>query len=166
MFNKNNWNEPLYKQDVIAVVVNGLVAAILAGILGGAIEYLFDMLGFSISINLLLIAFLVGLRVRRGYYTYHILYPVLAIVFLLVGLLISHYSYIIFYHLFVNKSSSGFMVIFTKGFWISFLLNPVSTLILGISIKSPLNIVLGIIDLAITAWSFYFVFLMAKGNNR
>ena len=43
MFNKNNRHEPIYKEDVKHVILNGLIAAILGGILGGALDYLFNV---------------------------------------------------------------------------------------------------------------------------
>ena len=47
MFNKNNWHEPIYKEDVKQVITNGLIAAILGGILGGALDYLFNVLNYD-----------------------------------------------------------------------------------------------------------------------
>ena len=51
MFNKNKWKEPIYKQDVIGVIVNGLLAAVLGGILGGSLDYLLGIVwNFPIDI--------------------------------------------------------------------------------------------------------------------
>ncbi len=86
MFNKNNWKEPLYKNDVINVVIDGLVAGILGGVLAGALDYLFGLLNIIISFGLIILAYLVGYRVRKGYYSFHILYPVLAVLFMTLGL--------------------------------------------------------------------------------
>lgn len=166
MFNKNNWKEPIYKDDVISVLINGFLVALLGGILGGALEYLFDLIQFSLSINLFLISILVGWRVRKGYYSYHILYPILAIVFFLFGLLISHYTYYSIIYVLTFKEYTIYNILLLRQFWLSFILQPVDLIVLGYMEKSSIYIIMGIIDLAITVWSFYFTFRMAKGLRR
>lgn len=89
MFNKNNWKEPLYTNDVIGVTIKGLAACILGGVLAGALDYLFSILNIMISFGLIILAYLVGYRVRKGYYSFHILYPVLAVLFMTLGLFFS-----------------------------------------------------------------------------
>ena len=91
MFNKYEWKQTIYKDDLINVIINGIVAAILGGILAGALDYLFSLLKIIISFGLVILAYLIGYRVKKGYFSFHIIYPVLSILFLTLGLLFSFF---------------------------------------------------------------------------
>lgn len=89
MFNKNSWKEPIYKNDLINVILNGLIAGIFGGLLAGAIDYLFIMLNSYITFGLVILAYLVGWRISKGYYSFHVLYPIISIACLTLGLAFS-----------------------------------------------------------------------------
>lgn len=94
MFNKNNWREPIYENDVKTVIIFGFTAAILGGILTGLIDAtLYNVLGLGISFFLLFNSLIIGYSVKKGYERYHILYPVLALGFMIVSIFFSYLSY-------------------------------------------------------------------------
>ena len=94
MFNKNNWRQPIYKNDVRTVIIFGLTATILGGILTGLIDAtLANLFGLGISFSLLLNSLIIGFSVKKGYEEYHILYPVLALGFFVLALIISQLSF-------------------------------------------------------------------------
>ena len=79
MFNKNNWHEPIYKNDLKNVLLFGITTMILCGIITGLFDALLNQtFGLGVSFSLLLNALAIGFAVKKGYYSYHILYPVLA----------------------------------------------------------------------------------------
>ena len=92
MFKGNNWKEPIYKDDLKNVILNGIVFSILGGVLAGTLDFLMVLLNLSISFGLIILTYMVGVRIRKSYYTYHILYPVLGILFLTLGLFCSYFT--------------------------------------------------------------------------
>ena len=81
MFKKYNWQQPIYKNDLRTVLIFGISAMILGGILSGLLEALLYDLNIRISFSLLLNAVFIGFLVKKAYASYHILYPTLALVF-------------------------------------------------------------------------------------
>ena len=91
MFKLNNWKQTIYKDDIKAVIINGLLMAILGGILAGLVDYLLCIkLNSEFAIGLVIIAYLIIYKVKTAYFNYHILYPVLGMVFLLLGMYVAH----------------------------------------------------------------------------
>ena len=163
MFNKNNWLEPIYKQDLIAVIVNGLVSCILGGILAGVLDYLLSLINFPLSFGLIIIAYLVGLRVKRGYYSYHVLYPTLAIVFFLLGIFFQAYTSVCLYHAFFVKDYNFLKVFVSRELWIQ-IVSPFFLLIVGTF--QPLVLFYAVIDLAALVLGIFITYRVAKGNMR
>ena len=161
MFKLNNWKEHIYKDDLIAVLINGLVVAILSGIIAGGLDYLFSLANIRITFGLLIIAFCIGYRTKKAYYTFHILYPVLALVFMIFGLFISHIT--------INVCILGivpfFSYFFTPGFFLAFVQTPIINLIIYFQTFDIKNLLLGILDIVIVIWSFIFCYRLAKGRN-
>ena len=165
MFNKNNWREPIYKQDLLAVLLNGFFIAILGGILGAGIDYVLQvMFHIPLSISELIIMYLVAWRVKKGFYSYHILYPILAVVFLLFAFWVNLYAFQS-----IVAIQSGFYRIYLfigwPSFWMSYLLLPVNTLLLGISGGDALGIVMGILNLIFYIFAVWYVYHTVKGKN-
>ena len=165
MFNKNNWKEPIYKNDVIGVLVNGLIAAILGGILGGSIDYLLNVVwGFPLSFSVLIVMFFIIWRVRKGFYSYHILYPVLSLVFLIIGIFFVEYTVISIGYMTIGNYNIHTILI-TPLFWEQFLMSPIYTLRFGIMYGSAKDIIFGILDIIFYIWAFWYVYRMVKGRN-
>ncbi len=86
MFKKYNWQQPIYKNDLITVIIFGLTAAILGGFLSGLIDSFLYKYGMNISFSLLINSLLIGFAVRRAYANYHVLYPTLSLGFYFIAL--------------------------------------------------------------------------------
>ena len=165
MFNKNNWREPIYKQDLIGVLVNGFLTAILCGILGAGIDYLLQVrFQIPLSIAELFIMYVIGWRVKKGFYSYHILYPILAIVFLLFAFFINLFAFHSIVYI-VSGRYDIYNLLITPSFWFAYLLLPVNTLIGGIAFGDAIQIVFGIINILFYIFAVWYVYRTVKGRN-
>ena len=165
MFNKNNWHEPIYKEDVKHVILNGLIAAILGGILGGALDYLFNVvIKFPISFSLVIMVLFIGYRCKKGYYSYHILYPVLAILFLIISIFFCLYSFYAISYMVIGEYRI-YLIFAYPSFWLSFITAPISALLFGINNSDIGYIIYGVIDLIFYICAFWFLYRMVKGKN-
>ena len=161
MFKLYNWKEPLFKKDLIAVIINGLIFGILGGILAGVLDYLMLMINFSISFGLIILTYMIGIKVRKSFYSYHILYPVLGLAFLVLGLFI---SYATFY--FVAFKFDAFIFFIDPFFYLNFLLKPANGIInFFTNGYNPLSLSLGILNVIIYIWAFVFCYRLIKGRT-
>lgn len=94
---------PIYKDDVKLVIINGILTAIFFGFLLGFIDGFLAIINFPLSICLFLIGGFVGRKIRKSYYTYHILFPVLAVVFTLLGYVFFCYGSFVIINLYASK---------------------------------------------------------------
>ncbi|MBR6071738.1 MAG: hypothetical protein IKP77_02755 [Acholeplasmatales bacterium] len=161
MFNSNNWREPIFKNDLKNVILNGIVFAILGGILAGALDYLFDYINVSIHFGLIVLTILIGYRVYKAYFNFHILYPVLTIPFMILGLFIAFFTY----WLCIFGIGNFFNILIDGEFYLSFIKSPVSTLITGIQIGNTGNIILGIVNILVYIIGFWACYVTAKGRR-
>lgn len=162
MFNSNNWKEAIYKDDLKSVILNGIIFSILGGILAGALDYLTNMLNVPISFGLIIIVLMVSSRIKKSFYTYHILYPVLGIVFLTLGLFVSYFTN----YLIIFKGISAFTLFSNPSFYLNFLLDPIYGII--IFFRNGYNVfylLAGILNLAITIWAYVYCYKLIKGRN-
>ncbi len=83
---KNKFKVKIYKDDLKYVFINGLLAGIFLGLACGAGDILLALLNIPVSIFIYLLGMQVGKKVAKSYYSYHILYPILAVVFSILGL--------------------------------------------------------------------------------
>lgn len=163
MFKKYNWKQPLYKDDIINVVLNGLVSAILGGILAGMLNFLGEKLklNFAINFGLIIICYMVGIRMRKGYYNYHILYPVLSIAFMLLALVFSEFAFM--FCIFPDAMTFGLLL---KGsFYLNVIISPIYYILLCIKNFHILYLILGILNLIIYVFAFHFCYRLVKGRN-
>ena len=162
MFKKYNWQQPIFKNDVITVIIFGLTAAILGGILSGLIDALMLSINVRVSFSLLICALLVGFSVKKAYTTYHILYPTLALLFYLIALFFS----------FVGKNV-GVLGISSIGYIFSqpityyyFIVGPIIGLTNVFKVTFDfLNLLFAILNIVFYVLGFYGVYRIAKGNN-
>lgn len=162
MFNLENWKGHVYKNDLIGVIVNGLLTSIAVGVLAGAIDYLFYLVNFSMSLGLILLSFSVGFRVRKGYFSYHPLYPLLAIIFMVIGLFIEMLTY----YAFLMGFNNILHILSSWNFYLNFLIFPVYYFyLLTINFK-VLYIFLGIVDLLFFIIAIYICFKMSGGRLK
>ena len=162
MFNIDNWKSHIYQKDLIAVLVNGFVTAILVGVLAGAIDYLFSLINFSMSLGLILLSYTVAYRIRKGYFSFHILYPILAIFFMILGLFIEMLTF----YCFVTGFNNILNILSSWTFYRNFLLFPVYYFYL-ISIEfKVVYVFLGIIDLIFFFLAIYICFKFSGGRLK
>lgn len=162
MFKLYNWKEPIFKKDLIAVIINGLLFGILGGILAGVLDYLMVLINFSVSFGLIILTYMIGIKVRKSYYSYHILYPVLGLVFLVLGLFV---SYVAFYFM-ALRSLDTFGLFLDPFFYLNFLLEPASGIISFFTNGyNLLSLIVGILNVIIYIWAFVFCYRLIKGRN-
>lgn len=160
MFSKYNWKQPIYKNDCVNVIINGLIAAILGGILGGLLDYLLSMINFPLSFSLILISYFVGSRVRKGYFTFHILYPTLAVVFLFVGLLFQSLTeYMLIF------GGNIIMILSSISFYLS-VLEPILHFVRFFNSFSFIYLVYALLELIIYYLCIKYTFRLASGNRN
>ncbi len=161
MFNIDNWHKRIYKDDLSYVLINAIAVVLLGGIIAGSIDYLFSLINVNISFGLIIITLLLGLRMRKSYYNFHILYPVLSILFMILAIFIqtlTEWVYILGIQNF-NK------ILLDSQFYLNFIQKPVYYLIKSFEPFDGLKLFVGILDLAIYIWSFIFCYRLVKGNN-
>lgn len=161
MFNKFQWKQTIYKDDFLPVIGNGLLFAVIGGILAGLLDYLCQILGISISFGLIIISYFVGSRVNRSYYSYHILYPTLTIVFMLIGLLFSDLAYL----LCMFRSLEVFLNIIKPMFLLNIVISPVTNVISSLLSLNILDLAISVFNLIMYAFAFIYAYRVAKGRN-
>ncbi len=158
MFNINNWKEPILKNDIKFVLLNGILFSLLGGILGGSLDFLFSYINVRLTFSLIILTLFIGYRVSRSYSSFHILYPTLTIPFMIFGMFISHFTYLVILY---GIQNIGF-VLTSSNLYLGFLLSPVSELIYGIQANIAYDIVLGIVNIIIHIIAFVSCYLLAK----
>ena len=162
MFKKYNWQQPIFKNDVITVIIFGLTAAILGGILAGLIDGLMLNIGLRISFGLLIATLIVGIAVKKAYESYHILYPTLALCFLVIALF---FSYIARFVAVGGIEMIGYA--FSRGeTYYYFILYPIFDIIsLFKNGFDFLRFILCLLNIIFIGLAFYGTYRIAKGNN-
>ena len=150
------------KSDLKNVILNGVIVSILAGILAGAFDFLFDYINVKLSIGLVILSIMIGYRVNKAYFNFHILYPVLTIPFMIFGLFISHFTF----SLFASGIGNFFYLLGNGYFYLSFLMSPVSELIYGIQQGIAQDIIFGVVNILIYILAFVSCYLLAKGKRE
>lgn len=162
MFKLNNWKEKIYLDDLKSIIINGLLAAILGGVLAGLVDFLFvRILSVGISFGLLILFYFITGRMKKSYYNYHILYPVLSLVFMVIGLIFSEFSYYFCYF----QSLHTFKLLISGSFYLDVLLSPVYNLIVFFKTFDILALVYGIINLLVYIYAFVICYRTVKGRN-
>ena len=160
MFKKNNWKMPIYKDDLLGVLFNGLLSSVLSGILAGLLDFLFgEILNFPLTIGLILMCYMIGYRMKRGYYTYHILYPVLSILFMIIALFFSQFSYYV-----CIFGLNAFALLGQGSFYLNFILNPIYYLYICFKSFSFMYLLLGILNIIIHIYAFVICYKIVKGR--
>lgn len=162
MFKKYNWKQPIYKNDLLNVLLNGFLSAVLGGILAGILDYLFgNILNFPISIGLMIICYMVGLRMKRGYFSFHILYPVLSILFMILGLIFSEFAYMFC----IFPQASTFRLLISGSFYLNVILAPVHYIIECFKSFQIVYLIVGILNFIIYIFAFRICYKIVQGRN-
>lgn len=151
MFNKNNWQEPINREDLKFVIFNAIFGAIAAGALGGALDYLASRYIY-LDLTFLILIFVIPWRIKKSFYENHILYAVIGIGSLLLGFFVSHFTKCLITGILIQNP---FWFLSNPFFYIDFLISPVMDLINGIMVGSPLSIIIGILNVFCYSYAFY-----------
>jgi hypothetical protein len=161
MFNKFAWKQEIYKDDLLPVIGNGLLFAVIGGILAGLLDFLCNLIGLNISFGLIIISYFVGSRVNKSYYSYHILYPTLTIIFMLIGLLFSDLSYLFC----MFRSFDIFLNFIKPMFLLNILISPISNVIRSLISFNILDLFINLFNLVVYIFAFIYAYRLAKGRN-
>lgn len=159
MFNKNEWKKEIFKEDLKKVILIGLLMAILGGALSSVLDYSLNKIHITISFGVIIYAILIGIMIRRSYVNYHILYPVLGIVFMIVASIISRllYPFIIYFNF-----SEYFNYLGSPNVWLNIIFGPIYSLATRFGASDYIYIILGFL----IHFALYFLcYRLAKGNN-
>lgn len=86
---KNEFKEEIYKEDLIKVITTGLLHTVIFAILGGFINIgLVILFNFQTSLIVYLLGVMIARAIKESYINRHILYPLLAVVFLILGIFV------------------------------------------------------------------------------
>lgn len=88
---KNEFKNPIYKEDMIPVLTRGLITTLLYSILLAIINMLIvKFLGMSFTIIIYFLGYFISREVSSNYYSRHIIYPIISIIYLFLGMIIYH----------------------------------------------------------------------------
>ncbi len=86
---KNNFKEEIHKEDIKSVLTNGLITMLLYSTLLGLINIaLILIFEFQLTFLIFILGIFLAKRIKESYINYHILYPIISVIFLLIGLLL------------------------------------------------------------------------------
>ena len=159
MFNRNEWKKEIFKEDLNKVILVGLLMALLGGILCAIIEYLFSLIYVTVSFGIIINCILIGLMVRKSYVNYHVLYPVLSILFMILAAILSRlfYPFIIYLNI-----ANYFNYLASTNVWLYIIFGPVYRLAVKFGDADYITVIIGfIIHLA----AYVICYRIAKGNN-
>ncbi len=145
---KNKFRQPLYKDDLKYVLLNGIVAMIFVSIAMGIVEAFLAKINFPFSICVYLIGFLIGRQISKHYYTYHIWYPTLAVIFTIIG-------YIIFNAAFIGVIIGNFNYVIKYIFSLDFLIYTLTSI-------NPINGINSFLNLLVLALTVVTSFRIAS----
>lgn len=162
MFKKYNWQQPIFKDDVISVVINGILSALLGGILAGLLDYLLGaVIGLPIVIGLFLFCYMIGTRMKKAYSSYHILYPTLSILFMIIGILVSDIAYVVC----ATRGRGVWTILGSFDFYFNSLFGYIRNIFMYIMSLSILPALIQFLNLGIMIYAFVLCFKIVKGKN-
>ncbi len=133
--------------------------AILGGILCAILEYSLILIHITISFGALIYAILIGIMIRRSYINYHILYPVLGILFTALAGFITRLVYpFIFYFNF----SEYFNYLASTNSWLYIIFGPIYSVATRFGAQEYFYVCLGFIFHLV---AYFLCYKLAKGNN-
>ena len=94
---KNLLKEPIYKEDLKRVLLNGFLAMFFFSLLAGALQFVANIyLNLSFGILVYLFAFMIGKKTSESFFNYHILYSIISILFFILGYILYEITYYVF----------------------------------------------------------------------
>ncbi len=86
---KNEFKQPIYKEDMIPVLKRGILYTLIYACLLGVVDaLLYKFFNMSLSLLIFVLGYIISSEVSKNYYSKHILYPIISVLFLFVGMII------------------------------------------------------------------------------
>ena len=147
-------------KDLFKFIGIGLLMALLGGIISGLLDWILSYINLYISFSIVILIYFVAYRMRSVYSFYHIIYPILALVFFYLGLVFCDITSIV-----LNLGFQSLGIVINPMFFLEVLLEPIFDIYLGIKILNASQIVVGIINLAVYGFAYFYTFKITKGRN-
>ena len=104
--------EPIYKDDLKRVLLNGLLYSVVFGALFGALQFLTEnYMGLSMGIFVFAISFLLARKISESFFTFHLWYPIITVCYFLLGYVIYNFTKIVFIF---HDFQVGFKIFFSQ----------------------------------------------------
>lgn len=93
----NLWKMDIYPDDLKYVLINGILMTFFVGAFIGFLDALtYRSVQFTLILFILALGYIIGYRIAKSYFSYHILYATLAVVFTVMGFYISRVAFYVF----------------------------------------------------------------------
>lgn len=155
---KEKINAEMYRGDLKSVLIKGLLAMIAFSVLFGVVDGFLALVGFPLSLGILLIGFAIGRRIESAYDNYHIIYSFISVAYTLIGYLLYFFSYICA----LKRSIDGTFSMLFDG---SFFRLVIQKFYLGFTTGTPLSIFLEIIYILFFIAMFFIAFKSATRKD-
>lgn len=157
---KNKFKEKIYIDDLKRVLAYGFLNMLLFSVLAGALQffaYSYLHLGFGILVYLF--AFMIGKKISESFFNYHPLYPLLAVLFFIIGYFIYNITlYVFMCHNFVQ----GVRYIFEY----AGIMNTILAFLNPLTYTSALGIFNNIMDILIILFGLATAYELPKRKDR
>ncbi len=154
----NQWKYRIDKTDILMTILYGLLGAIFGGFAAGSIYYLLLKINITLTLDLFILTLLIPFLIKRGYNKYHILYPHLAILFLILGLIVTSFTYFMFLYGGIEQS---FNILKDSYFWLYILERPYAYFLAFADTKDSFYLLFGIINIVIYLLSFILTYKLS-----
>ena len=168
MFKINNWKEPIDKYDLLYVILNGLISAILCGILAGSLNFLLIMINMPFDIGYIILFMIIPWRIKNSFENNHILYAVIGLIALFLGFLISSFTTIV-----ISYAVAGINPLFLLGegsLYFDIIFEPFLNIINAFGYLTStgdiayglLKVILSILSLLLLIYAFYYTYITIR----
>lgn len=152
---KNEFKVQIYKEDLKPVLIRGFLTTLMYACLLSVVNILLiEMFNLSTSLLIVLLGFFISKEVASNYYSRHIIYPYISVIFLFIGMILYHSMTVILAY----KSISVIFVAFKLGF-----LQTISPFNIFLYFETS-NLFNALLYLFIILYAIYFTYRNSKNN--
>lgn len=159
MFKKAEWKKEIFAEDLKKVILVGLLMTLFGAILADIVGYLFSLINVNISFGVLIYAALIGIFIKKSYVNYHILYPTLGLLFMILAGILSR----LFYPFIIYLNFSDYFNYLAMGkSWLYIFFGPIYNLATRFGADDYILTLFGFI---IHIFAYFVCYKLAKGKN-
>ena len=93
----NNLKEPIYKDDLKRVLLNGILYAVLFGVLAGALQFFSEVyIGLTMGVFVFAIGYMIAKKINESFFTFHVWYPIISVLLFLLAFVIYNFTKLFF----------------------------------------------------------------------